>query len=145
MRKEERPWYVPECRKPARLEQSTTREKFSRVLDASFLRGKFCRALNASFLIDMGASRLRRSVSPDSLPHWSRTATLPYLWRKELLPKLGGLPCERICVHPLLFLLCSYGLPIPLCFPNLYHWQNHLVGEDVTVKIQIPGPFTQTH
>ena len=74
------PWCVPELAGSLTgLEQSMTREKFGRVLNASFLRSKFCRALNTSFLIDVGAPRLRRSVSPNSLPPLGRTATLLYL------------------------------------------------------------------
>lgn len=97
-------------------------------------RGKFYRALNTAFLIGVGIPRLRKPCLLSCSLH--QVEQPPYLiWEgRSYLLGLGGLHPKRNCTSSV-----DYGLPVPLYFPNLYHKQNHLVGVEVTVKIQISG------
>lgn len=98
------------------------------------------RVLNACFLVDLRALRLRRQVPPVSLLPSSRTPPALFV-RKVLLSGPGDLPQRRSCSYSC-FSSGYYGLPIPWCFSDLHHHQNHW--GQVRVKIQISAPRRPT-
>lgn len=71
----------------------------ARVREQSMTGEQFCRALTASSLEDMGALRLKRPVSPDSLPPSSRKPC-PALFVKEAAASRAWAPAlwKELCI-----------------------------------------------